>query len=212
MFFFQTMFQQVYNGITHSNTLNAVTTIAQGILLLCALFGVYEAYSRGGDARSLALVGVRFLFMGLVIAQYSTVFIAVNNAAANLANQISPNDVFATFRTEVGNWFWVASRRGKLVETGHRRCGSSCEHDYSSNRCNRISDHDDPVLIFLQYVRRNAIRGRAVGPCAIPGVRHWASGQDLHGESADLELLGNPLRDYEPAAIAHERGKSDEHI
>ena len=52
MFFFQTMFQQVYNGITHSNTLNAVTTIAQGILLLCALFGVYEAYSRGGDARS----------------------------------------------------------------------------------------------------------------------------------------------------------------
>ena len=63
MFFFQTMFQQVYNGITQSNTLNAVTTIAQGILLLTALFGVYEAYSRGGDARSLGLVGVRYLFM-----------------------------------------------------------------------------------------------------------------------------------------------------
>jgi hypothetical protein len=121
MFFFQTMFQQVYNGITHSNTLNAVTTIAQGILLLCALFGVYEAYSRGGDARSLALVGVRFLFMGLVIAQYSTVFIAVNNAAANLANQISPNDVFATFRTEVGNWFGSLPAAGnwwKLVTGG----------------------------------------------------------------------------------------------
>jgi hypothetical protein len=121
MFFFQTMFQQVYNGITNSNTLNAVTTIAQGILLLCALFAVYEAYSRGGDVRSLALAGVRFLVMGLVLTQYSTVFIAVNNAAANLANQISPNDVFATFRTEVSNWFGSLPAAGnwwKLVTGG----------------------------------------------------------------------------------------------
>ena len=81
MFFFQTMFQQVLSGINGSQTLNSVTTIAQGILLLCALFAVYEAYSRGGDARALALAGVRFLVMGLVLTQYQTVFSAVNNAA-----------------------------------------------------------------------------------------------------------------------------------
>ena len=51
MFFFQSMFQQVYNGITGSAVLPAVQQIAEGILLLAALFAVYEAYAKGGDAR-----------------------------------------------------------------------------------------------------------------------------------------------------------------
>jgi hypothetical protein len=99
------MFQQVLSGINGSSTLNSVTTIAQGILLLCSLFAVYEAYSRGGDARSLALAGVRFLFMGLVLTQYQTVFGAVNNAANSLANQIAPNDVFTNWRMQLSNYW-----------------------------------------------------------------------------------------------------------
>ena len=51
MFYFQSMFQQVYNGITGSAVLPAVQQIAEGILLLAALFAVYEAYAKGGDAR-----------------------------------------------------------------------------------------------------------------------------------------------------------------
>ena len=104
MFFFQSMFQTVYNGITGSNTLTAVTDIAEAILLLTTLFAVYEAYARGGDARSLALVGVRFLFMGLLITQYPNVFIKVNNAANNLAQQISPTDVWTNFQAQVANY------------------------------------------------------------------------------------------------------------
>src|SRR5262249_8204873 len=121
MFFFQSMFQQVYSGITGSNILNAVMTIAQRILLLTALFGVYEAYSRGGDVRSLALVGVRYLFMGLLLTQYPAVFSTVNDAAANLAQQIAPNDVFTTFRTEAVNWWGSLPAAGawwKLVIGG----------------------------------------------------------------------------------------------
>jgi hypothetical protein len=122
MFFFQSMFQQVYSGITGSNTLNAVTTIAQGILLLTALFGVYEAYSRGGDVHSLALVGVRFLFMGLLLTQYPAVFGTVNNAAANLAQQISPIDVFTTFKNQAGTNLagapWGTSAWYKIIPGG----------------------------------------------------------------------------------------------
>ena len=44
MFYFQSMFQQVYNGITGSAVLPAVQQIAEAILLLAALFAVYEAY------------------------------------------------------------------------------------------------------------------------------------------------------------------------
>src|SRR5215469_13935904 len=105
MFYFQSMFQTVLSGINGSQTINNVTNIAEGILLLCALFAAYEAYARGGDARSLALAGVRFLFMGLVLAQYSYLFISVNNAANSLAQQIAPTDVFTNFRNQAANWY-----------------------------------------------------------------------------------------------------------
>jgi hypothetical protein len=101
MFYFQTMFQQVYNGITGSGVLPAVQQIAEAILLLAALFAVYEAYAKGGDARTLALAGVRYLIMGLVISQYPNVFINVNNAFANVAQAIAPTDVWTNFRDQV---------------------------------------------------------------------------------------------------------------
>src|SRR5581483_4263713 len=101
MFYFQTMFQQVYNGITGSAVLPAVQQIAEAILLLAALFAVYEAYAKGGDARALALAGARYLFMGLLITQYPNVFIDVNNTFANVAQTIAPTDVWTNFRDQV---------------------------------------------------------------------------------------------------------------
>jgi len=104
MFYFQSMFQQVYNGITGSAVLPAVQQVANAILLLAALFAVYEAYAKGGDARALALAGVRYLFMGLLISQYPNVFINVNNAFANIAQMIAPTDVWTNFRDQVQNY------------------------------------------------------------------------------------------------------------
>jgi hypothetical protein len=101
MFYFQTMFQQVYNGITGSAVLPAVQQVAEAILLLAALFAVYEAYAKGGDARALALAGARYLFMALLITQYPNVFIDVNNAFANVAQTIAPTDVWTNFRDQV---------------------------------------------------------------------------------------------------------------
>src|SRR5664280_1092081 len=105
MFYFQSMFQQVYNGITGSAVLPAVQQIAEAILLLAALFAVYEAYAKGGDARTLALAGVRYLIMGLVISQYPNVFRNVNNAFASVAQTIAPTDVWTNFRDQVQGYF-----------------------------------------------------------------------------------------------------------
>src|ERR1035441_4383526 len=105
MFYFQSMFQQVYNGITGSAVLPAVQQIAEAILLLAALFAVYEAYAKGGDARTLALAGVRYLIMGLIISQYPNVFRNVNNAFANVAQTIAPTDVWTNFRDQVQGYF-----------------------------------------------------------------------------------------------------------
>jgi hypothetical protein len=105
MFYFQSMFQQVYNGITGSAVLPAVQQVAEAILLLAALFAVYEAYAKGGDARTLALAGVRYLIMGLIISQYPNVFRNVNNAFANVAQTIAPTDVWTNFRDQVQGYF-----------------------------------------------------------------------------------------------------------
>jgi hypothetical protein len=112
MFYFQSMFQQVYNGITGSAVLPAVQQIAEAILLLAALFAVYEAYAKGGDARSLALAGIRYLIMGLLITQYPNVFGAVNNAFANVAQAIAPADVWTNFRDQVQGYLSSNSGQG----------------------------------------------------------------------------------------------------
>jgi hypothetical protein len=112
MFYFQTMFQQVYNGITGSAVLPAVQQIAEAILLLAALFAVYEAYAKGGDTRALALAGVRYLFMGLLISQYPNVFINVNRAFANVAQAIAPTDVWTNFRDQVQSYMSANNGQG----------------------------------------------------------------------------------------------------
>jgi len=112
MFYFQSMFQQVYNGISSSSVLPAVQQIAEGILLLAALFAVYEAYAKGGDARTLALAGVRYLFMGLLISQYPNVFRNVNNAFANVAQAIAPTDVWTNFRDQVQSYLSANNGQG----------------------------------------------------------------------------------------------------
>lgn len=112
MFYFQSMFQQVYNGITGSSVLPAVQQIAEAILLLAALFAVYEAYAKGGDARTLALAGVRYLIMGLLISQYPNVFRNVNNAFASVAQAIAPTDVWTNFRDQVQGYFSANTGQG----------------------------------------------------------------------------------------------------
>jgi hypothetical protein len=112
MFYFQSMFQQVYNGITGSTVLPAVQQIAEAILLLAALLAVYEAYAKGGDARTLALAGVRYLIMGLLISQYPNVFRNVNNAFANVAQAIAPTDVWTNFRDQVQSYFSANTGQG----------------------------------------------------------------------------------------------------
>jgi hypothetical protein len=112
MFFFQTMFQQVYDGITGSSTLSTVQTIAEGILLLSMLFGLYEAWARGGDVRAVALTAIRYLVMGLVLSQYATVFLSVNNAFNGVAQMISPNDVASNWKNQVFSYFSSATSGG----------------------------------------------------------------------------------------------------
>jgi hypothetical protein len=67
MFFFEQTFQTVLNGIDAAGgPMGAITNIANAILLLCALFAVYEAYARGGDARMIGIAAAKFLILARV--------------------------------------------------------------------------------------------------------------------------------------------------
>jgi hypothetical protein len=78
MFFFERTFQTVLNGVSGAlGPMGAITGIANAVLLLCALFAVYEAYARGGDARMIGIAAAKFLLLGLVLSNYDTIFRSV---------------------------------------------------------------------------------------------------------------------------------------
>lgn len=109
MFFFETIFNQVYNGITGSATLSTVVNIGQTILLFCTLYGVYEAWSRGGDPRALAVVGAKYLIMNLILSRYPDVFGTLNDGFNHIAHLISPNDVVSNWTQQVHDYFSPAA-------------------------------------------------------------------------------------------------------
>lgn len=106
MFFFEQTFQTVLNGIDGpGGPMGAITNIANAILLLCALFAVYEAYSRGGDARMIGIAAGKFLLLGLIVSNYGTIFRNVNGAFNQVAATISPNDWAQNWMLQVNQYF-----------------------------------------------------------------------------------------------------------
>ena len=112
-FYFEQLLNTALGGID-VNVTGAVIQLAGVVLLLSMLFGVYEAYSNGGDVRQLALVGMKYLIVGLVFLNYQQAFRAVNamfNSVANyMYNLNGVGDVFQSWINAASvqwntNWF-----------------------------------------------------------------------------------------------------------
>jgi hypothetical protein len=114
-FYFEQLLQTALGGID-VNVTGAVIQLAGVILLFSMLFGVYEAYSNGGDVRHLALVGTRYLIVGLVFLNYQQAFRAVNamfNTVADyMYNLNGVGDVFTSWINAASvqwNTNWVST-------------------------------------------------------------------------------------------------------
>jgi hypothetical protein len=110
MFYFQTVFQTAMNGIDSGGTTAGVVSIAQYLLLGCLLFGVYEAWARGGDSQMLGVTAVRFFAVGLVMINYGVVFRDVYNGFNSVANFIDGSsaggvDVFKQWMNDLGTYW-----------------------------------------------------------------------------------------------------------
>jgi hypothetical protein len=110
MFYFQTVFQTAMNGIDAGGATAGVVSISQYLLLGCLLFGVYEAWARGGDTQMLGVTAIRFFATGLVMINYSVVFRDVNGAFNGIANFIDTSsaggvDVFKQWMNDLGGYW-----------------------------------------------------------------------------------------------------------
>ena len=87
-FYFEQLLQNGLNGIDQQGITAAVLQIAGVVLVLSLLWGVYEAYSNGGDVRVLGVAAVKYLVLGLIFVNYQSAFRAVNSMFNGVADGI----------------------------------------------------------------------------------------------------------------------------
>jgi hypothetical protein len=118
--YYQTLFNSALSGINGSNLIPGILTVASAILLASLLYSVYSAYAAGGDVRMLATSGVKYLIVGLVLANYALAFRDVNNMFNGVANYIVTSgpglvDVFQSWGQQIaGYWSSASGLAGKL--------------------------------------------------------------------------------------------------
>src|SRR5882724_874311 len=109
MFYFQQLLQTALNGIDTANVTGAVLGFAGTILLLSFLYSAYQAFASGGDVRMLGISGIKYLILGLVFANYGTVFRDVNgmfNSVANfIYNSTGVGDLFANWMNQLAQYW-----------------------------------------------------------------------------------------------------------
>lgn len=110
MFLFEQMFNTALNGMVSTGLMDGILIVSYGILLASLLFSTYEAWTRGGDVRSLAISGAKYMALGLLFlnggAIYDSVFRSMVSAFDQIAHHLAgagPGDVWGAWRNEIGN-------------------------------------------------------------------------------------------------------------
>ena len=87
IFEFQSMMTSVVNGISGS-LLTAVQSVAYTLMTICLVLGIYEAYVKGGDIRSLAATFLKYAVAAFVIGYWSNFFSDLFTGFNQIANTI----------------------------------------------------------------------------------------------------------------------------
>jgi hypothetical protein len=105
MFYFEKLLNMAIAGIDGTSLIPTVTNIAFGILLVCFLVGLYQSALRGGDIQALAITGIKYLVVAMIVANWASVFHDVNgsfNAIANyIGNSSGAGDMFLSWMSQL---------------------------------------------------------------------------------------------------------------
>jgi hypothetical protein len=87
IFEFQSMLTSVVNGISGS-LLTSVQSVSYVLMTICLVLGIYEAYVKGGDIRSMAGTFLKYAVAAFVIGYWSNFFSDVFTGFNQIANTI----------------------------------------------------------------------------------------------------------------------------
>ena len=109
MFYFQQLLSQGLNGIDRTAMLTTVVGIGYTILVVGFLTGLYQSALRGGDVQALAISGIKYLVVAMILANWSTVFRAVNDSFNQMAqfidNSSGAGDMFLSWLDQLQQQF-----------------------------------------------------------------------------------------------------------
>ncbi len=109
MFYFQQLLNQGLNGIDKTAMITTVVGIGYTILVVGFLIGLYQAALRGGDVQSLAITGIKYLIIAIILANWSTVFREVNGSFNQVAqfidNSSGAGDMFLSWFDQLKQQF-----------------------------------------------------------------------------------------------------------
>lgn len=113
MFYFQQLLHQGLDGIDRTAIIPAVIGIAYSILLVGFLIGLYHAAMRAGDVQALAVTGIKYLVIAVILANWSTVFLEVNDSFTQIAQ-------FIDFSSGAGDMFlsWFDQLKDQFSNNG----------------------------------------------------------------------------------------------
>jgi hypothetical protein len=108
IFQFQAMLVAVVNAISGS-LLSTEKTVAYVLMTVCLVLGVYEAYVRGGDLRSLAGAFLKYIVAAFVIGYwtnfFSDAFTGFNQLANAIDNGFGAGDLLKDWTAQIQNLF-----------------------------------------------------------------------------------------------------------
>ena len=109
MFYFQQLLNQGLDGIDKTAMITTVVGIGYAILVVGFLIGLYQAALRGGDVQSLAITGIKYLVVAIILANWSTVFREVNGSFNQVAqfidNSSGAGDMFLSWFDQLKQQF-----------------------------------------------------------------------------------------------------------
>ena len=108
MFYFEQILQTALNGLDASN-MTGVINVAQWVLIAAVIAAVFKAW-RDWDPAQLGVTLIRLLVIGLIFANYGTVFRDVNGMFTSVAHYIDNTtaggvDVFSKWTTDLGAYW-----------------------------------------------------------------------------------------------------------
>ncbi|MBV8114189.1 MAG: hypothetical protein JO300_05575 [Silvibacterium sp.] len=108
IFQFQSMITAVVNGISGS-MLGSIQTVAYILMTIRLALGIFEAYIKGGDLRSLAATFLKYLVAAFVIGYWNNVFAdtftGFNSIARALDNSTGGFDLIESWSSGLKNLF-----------------------------------------------------------------------------------------------------------